>query len=84
MLVPNLFVFFLHVTTFIAISGFAHIVFIKLREVSPGVEVVPIFIEFVNLLNGHGSITDVWYWLLLGKESITKEDLIEEFIKSLF
>ena len=51
MFVTNFLVFLLHVATFIAILSLSGVVLVVLGEVPPGLEVVPVLIKLVNLLD---------------------------------
>lgn len=55
-----------------------------MREVPPRLEVVPVLIEFIYLINRGRRVTEVGNRLFLGKESISAEDRLEKLVKGFF
>ena len=56
-LVSDLLVLFLHVSSLIPVSSFPHVILIVLTELTPSLEVVPILVKLIHLVQGSGIIT---------------------------
>ena len=78
----HLFILLLHPSFFISVTRFFNIVLIVFTEISPRLEIKPVFVENVNFLNWGGSITECWHGLINCKTSIILKSVlkqIEEF-----
>jgi hypothetical protein len=84
MLRPFSLILLLHIATFISILCLARIVLIKLREVTPRLEVVPILVKLVDLIYWSRTVSNVWHWLFLCKERVSLEYGIKHLIEISF
>ncbi len=70
-----------HVAALVPILGLAGIVLVELREVAPGLEIVPVLIELVNLFHRGGTVSDVGDRFFLGEEGVPAEDWVKQLVE---
>lgn len=82
-LVSQLLILLLHIPALIAVLGLSWVILVEIGEVPPRIKVVPEFIEFEHLLDWSRGIAEVGNRLLLGEESITTENTLEQLVEGI-